>query len=112
MKFLQSRSVDGEMEKKWGGGGGTHPALLHVFGQQYRAVLNLRSAGVSSVFNLGATGQMFRYFIVVPRAGLGSMCRLIEQTLRCHPQTKQAKRAANLAPAPSGNHSHLNPAAG
>lgn len=39
------------------------------------------------------------------------MCGLIEQTLRCHP--KQSRQSEpQISPALSGNHSHLNPAAG
>lgn len=46
-----------------------------------------------------------------PARRMGSMCGLIEQTLRCHPkQSKQSK--PQISPALSGNHSHLNPAAG
>lgn len=46
-----------------------------------------------------------------PARRMGSMCGLIEQTLRCHPkQSRQSK--PQISPALSGNHSHLNPAAG
>lgn len=46
-----------------------------------------------------------------PARRMGSMRGLIEQTLRCHP--KQSRQSEpQISPAPSGNHSHLNPAAG
>lgn len=85
----QSRSVK-RREKK------NPPALLHMFLQQYHVVMNLGMAGVSSVFNLGRLGRCSGT-LLQSRTPAGRHVWTDWTNIEMSSQTKQAKRATNLA---------------